>query len=254
MEKQFLSRMGYEPLFINVHLTEKDWRHKEKVFERCPGLEFYLKPLGKVYPLHHEPRLISEILSKWETSSPRPIQRMEALSEGDEEDANPILHGRISGTGKTTVAHEWLWRKVTCNGKIRQTETPAIAMTGHEFARIVAAKSLELEELMDDWISADALLLDDLDKRGDREGRYSPAVQQALFDLIESRTTRGKPTCLTLNSNGEQLLEKFGDDIGEYLLRRLRERFTAIDFDPVIQSNIIRLKGNQIRISGGLRQ
>jgi hypothetical protein len=108
-----------------------------------------------------------------------------------------------------------------------------MSMTGHAFARTVAANARDLDKLMGRFVDAEWLLLDDLDKRGSSsDGKYSSITQQTLFDVIESRTTQGMPTIITLNSNGEELLAKFDPEIGPYLLRRLRQRFISINFDP----------------------
>jgi hypothetical protein len=205
-------------------------------------MQFYL---GKLLSAYRDPVKAGEIIARWESSAPRPVQRIESL-DSEQEQSFTIHFGTLSGTGKTTVAHECIWRNaVTSDGVVCDSgDALAVAMTGHAFARTVAGRARDLDDLMTQWIAAEWMLLDDLDKRGGKDGKFSPIVQQTIFDLVEYRTVERRPMIITLNSNGDKLLEKFDGDIGPYLLRRLRERFRSIDFDPVVQPevNILQMK------------
>jgi hypothetical protein len=238
--------MTYDAIEIKVRCKgelRKRYDRMQKFFGRCPGMEFYLKPLLRAYH-SDDPQHIQAIIAKWESSAPRPKQRMEVLSSHDTPDelSNFILFGRISGTGKTTVAHERIWRDfATASGMVADADDVGVlALTGHAFARRIASGARDLDAILEPMMEAEILLIDDLDKRGDKEGKFSPIVQQTLFDLIEARSTREfVTTILTLNSDGAELEAKFDPDIGPYLLRRLRERFLSIDFDPVIPATNI---------------
>ncbi len=66
--------------------------------------------------------------------------------------------------------------------------------------------------------SAAVVLLDDLGK--------PPSTERAdseLEELIEERTSQGKPILWTANGSGEWLIKRFGTDRGEPLVRRLAE-------------------------------
>lgn len=235
--------MDYRPLTITPlyerHTASARADSWQVLSKRCHGITFYLEPLFRAFIRCDDDSSpeVQKIIEQWEQSAPRAYQRMESL--GYEGDINNVIHfGSVSATGKTTVAFELLLRGRIClDGTVPLDDGDfdlPIAMTGHAFARTVAGHARDLDELMDKWICAETFLLDDLDKRGDSAGKFSPIVQQTLFDLIEARTTGGVTTIITLNSNGNQLRDKFDGDIGPYLLRRLRERFRAIDFDPEI--------------------
>jgi hypothetical protein len=120
-----------------------------------------------------------------------------------------------------------------------------------EFARKVSerAKANNLDEFIDTLVQPTILLLDDLDKKANADGKLSATVQQALFDVIERRTTADEDvestTLITMNSNGADFAARFDDDIGPYLLRRMRERFIAINFDPLIAPNILPMEAAQ---------
>lgn len=63
------------------------------------------------------------------------------------------------------------------------------------------------------------LVLDDLGK-----ARMTPKVGEALFGLIEARTSYNRPTYITTNFAGETLAARFEDEeTSRPLLRRLRE-------------------------------
>jgi hypothetical protein len=237
--------MKYSPIKITGgHWGGKNW---DLLFARCRPLKHYLAPLLDLYVTTADQAWRDAKIAVWESTAPRPAQRMEALREcEDGEPRNLILYGRLSGSGKTTVACEVILRSVTCpSGAIAFDDEPPLILSGHGFARIVAGQARDLDDLMTGWIVADPLLLDDLDKRGDASGKLSPIVQQTLFELVEARSTdEYATTILTLNATGAELEAKFDDDIGPYLLRRLRERFRSIDFDPVVQAelNILQMK------------
>jgi len=64
----------------------------------------------------------------------------------------------------------------------------------------------------------DWLLLDDIDK-----GKFTPRAEEALFSLLEIRTSNGRPTIWTCNSNASALAGLFGAERGDAILRRLVE-------------------------------
>ena len=72
----------------------------------------------------------------------------------------------------------------------------------------------QLRRLADcDWA-----LLDDLDKC-----KFTPRAEEALYDILESRTSNLRPTIWTCNANSEQLVAMFTEERGIAILRRLFE-------------------------------
>ena len=64
----------------------------------------------------------------------------------------------------------------------------------------------------------DWLLLDDIDK-----GKFTPRAEEALFSLLEARTSNDKPTLWTCNSNASALAGLFSTERADAILRRLVE-------------------------------
>jgi chromosomal replication initiation ATPase DnaA len=128
--------------------------------------------------------------------------------------------GLIGGTGagKTRCAFLALRRAFEAGRRVfaishaRLARTAIEAYSGSEKER-VRAKSL-LRRLTE----TDVLLLDDLGK--------PPSTERAdaeLEELIEARTSEGRPILWTANSSGQWLIERFGTERGEPLVRRLAE-------------------------------
>lgn len=62
------------------------------------------------------------------------------------------------------------------------------------------------------------LLLDDIDKC-----KFTPRAEEALFSLLEIRTSNGRPTIWTCNSNASALAGLFSAERADAILRRLVE-------------------------------
>lgn len=75
------------------------------------------------------------------------------------------------------------------------------------------------------------LIIDDFAKE-----KFSDAYESALFQIIDKRTSRRKPTILTTNYVGESLKQKMVD-LTNYnpLIRRLREFNTIIQIKPKME-------------------
>ena len=72
----------------------------------------------------------------------------------------------------------------------------------------------QLRRLADcDWT-----LLDDLDKC-----KFTPRAEEALYDILESRTSNLRPTIWTCNANSNQLAAMFTEERSGAILRRLVE-------------------------------
>lgn len=106
-----------------------------------------------------------------------------------------------------------------------------IAYTSAGFERQArdAAGNFTLTAWTEQLKSVDCLFLDDLGK-----STWSPTTTATFFDLIEQRIGAGRPIYLTTNLTGEALMTnlKVGKDIGEPLLRRIREFTIALVMQP----------------------
>lgn len=210
--------------------------------KRCPALwsRHYLGPLVEAWSASSQDHA-DGIVKSWEASARRQRQRVAVLARtSDGESENFLLHGGQTGTGKTSVAYELIWRWLLDEsywpllaGDVDDADLP-LAMTGFEFAGKISASGYKLDEVISEFASAKILLLDDVDKKGDaKQSKFSASVQQAFYDLVERRTqAEDKITILTMNSGGAEFADKFDDDIRPYVVRRLKERFRAINFDP----------------------
>ena len=68
------------------------------------------------------------------------------------------------------------------------------------------------------------LLIDDIGK-----GRLTPAAEELLFDMIDTRSERGLPIIWTSNANSRDMLSMFSQDRGTPILRRLVEFSTIVN-------------------------
>lgn len=139
------------------------------------------------------------------------------------------LHGKVSGSGKTTTA--WLLCEREFNsGKF------IVAMTHKEMSDKATWMAKELTPESKRWAetlkSCDLLFVDDLGKSRFKtvsgEGRAS---EEFLFDIVDTRIKNQLPTIFTVNMTGAEMKAAMSDDKGAYLIRRLREFFVNVKFD-----------------------
>ena len=127
------------------------------------------------------------------------------------------------GIGKTRAAFEVLlyqhFRDIRCYA-IRATRFGSCAL--EKFDNDSRIKSRARDELHQ-CHTADILLLDDLGK-----GKFTDRAEEELYDTLELRTSKRRPTIWTANSMGPELLSKFSADRGEAILRRLGSEFCDI--------------------------
>lgn len=75
------------------------------------------------------------------------------------------------------------------------------------------------QEWIRERVTPDVLFLDDLGK-----SKFTARVGEALFEIVDRRTSRGLPIFITTNFIGANLKSRFDDqELAEPLLRRLRE-------------------------------
>jgi DNA replication protein DnaC len=83
---------------------------------------------------------------------------------------------------------------------------------------------------LDPWFNKLALIeilfLDDLGK-----GNWTPNSKAIWFDLVESRTSNGRPIILITNLKGNDLEETSRSETTEFTVRRLREFCDVITLD-----------------------
>ena len=150
------------------------------------------------------------------------VARIEALPWWPEISAHPIgpmgliLRGP-TGAGKTRCMFRLL--------RAYHVQTPRpriVAMTAGEFDRGArdAGGDFTLSKWFDRLAGADALFLDDVGK-----GKWTASTAGQFWELVDARTKDGKPLFITTNLSGRTLVDHLGlgPDIGEPLLRRLRE-------------------------------
>jgi len=159
-----------------------------------------------------------------------------------------LLHGKPSGSGKTRlgtyafnkrvitnwqgrITHERDFRNGDCNHAGRWF---SVNQFREHYRRIIKDEEKKAE-WQSELSNADRLFLDDVDKLKPAEG-----LLELLFGILDDRLSYGRETILTTNFCGTELEEKWGEEYGPYLVRRLREFCLCIHFDkPNAQSNII---------------
>lgn len=104
-----------------------------------------------------------------------------------------------------------------------------VAMTSGEFARGCGeayGTSAEDGRIWFERLSrAPILFIDDFGKE-----KATERVESELFDIIEHRTSTGRPILLTTNGVGDTLRDKFTPDRGGPIIERIREFCTGINF------------------------
>jgi len=88
-----------------------------------------------------------------------------------------------------------------------------------------AGGTFTLTEWVDRMIRADILFIDDLGK-----APWTPATVGIWFDVLDGRYRDGRPIVVTTNLDGAALVAQLrvGPDIGEPMLRRMRETTRGI--------------------------
>lgn len=128
-----------------------------------------------------------------------------------------------SGKGKTRILFaalerafmRGLWVHATSHNAFRRVAIDAYSGDGE--AKFTARNKLDM------MTRVDVLLFDDLGKASSTEG-----VDAELEELVEKRTSGGRPILWSANGAGEWLIRRFGPDRGEPLVRRLAEFTTVV--------------------------
>ena len=120
-----------------------------------------------------------------------------------------------SGTGKTRS----IWRLLR---RFHEAGKGVKALSSGEFDRQArdAGGKFTLTEWVERLVEADVLFLDDLGK-----APWTPTTVGLFFDVLDERYRAGRSMFITTNLSGDKLVAqlRIGKDIGEPLLRRIRE-------------------------------
>ena len=121
-----------------------------------------------------------------------------------------------AGTGKTRAA--WMLLK-----RLHFSGYKVFGLSATEYSKYAAdqwhsrvAERNAAEEAMQTCKRCDILLLDDLGKQ-----KFTERAELELFDLLEYRTSKLKPTITTFNADAHQFLNMLSEERGEPILRRL---------------------------------
>ncbi len=128
-----------------------------------------------------------------------------------------------AGEGKTRAA--WMLLK-----RIHLTGKKVYGLTGTQLGKFAAdqwhsraEEKRNAEEAIERCKQCSLLLIDDLGKQ-----KFTERAELELFDILEYRTSHLKPTVVTANSDGKELLNMLSEDRGEPILRRIQEFSTTI--------------------------
>lgn len=199
---------------------KKDQLLKQKALKLQRLFEQREKEWNKLCPIEY--RLKNESYGKTE------IARLELLNPKLKDilawncsEGGLIIRSRKSGKGKTRSA----WRLL----RKQWLEHRSLAcFTAGSFQRKAqdAAGKYELDQWFNHLAAVDILFLDDLGK-----GNWTENTEAIWFDLVESRTSQGRPIIITTNLKGEDLTERSRSQTTEFTVRRLREFCEIITLD-----------------------
>jgi hypothetical protein len=124
-----------------------------------------------------------------------------------------IIRSRTSGRGKTRSA----WRLLRKQWLDHHT---LACFTAGMFQRKAqdAAGKFQLDEWFNRQANTDILFLDDLGK-----GNWTENTEAIWFDLVETRTSQGRPIIITTNLKGDDLTRNSRSNTTRFTIRRLRE-------------------------------
>jgi len=131
-----------------------------------------------------------------------------------------VLFGE-TGKGKTRSAWALLGKLIIQGRRVSALDS----MAGIQYAAEYNRGASDVEEWIEDLISAEVLLLDDVLKV-----KLTDSFESAVFTMIDQRIAHERPTILTSNDTGATLAARVSQDRANPLLRRLREHCQQICF------------------------
>ena len=132
-----------------------------------------------------------------------------------------IGFGLISKSGKGKTRAAFIALK---NSYDKGLKCAAISHTRLSNLATSAARDGEGADILVKLKMADVLLIDDLGK-----GHSTERANQELLDILEERSAEMKPVIWTSNAGSKWLIDRFGEDRGRPIARRLFE------FSPPVQ-------------------
>lgn len=155
------------------------------------------------------------------------LARVEACPQWPEIAAHPLGPIGLILRGPTGAMKTRCMFRLLRTYHVQTPRSRIVAMTAGEFDRGArdAGGEFTLSKWFDRIATADALFLDDVGK-----GKWTAATAGQFWELVDARTKEGRPIFMTTNLSGKTLVEHLGlgPDIGEPLLRRLRESCKGI--------------------------
>jgi len=131
-----------------------------------------------------------------------------------------LLHGETR-TGKSRSA--WLLLKRLHFE--RYSFMVLNSMAGLRYAALFGQSTNVVEEWINELISCDVLLMDDVFKI-----KLTDSFEGAIFSMVDQRSEMGRPMIVTANDTGETLKTRLTCDRSEPLLARFREFCDPIPF------------------------
>jgi DNA replication protein DnaC len=177
----------------------------------------------------------SERESRWDRLCPAMFKTTELARLPDQAAAKRVIsweygpNGLLlcgpTGTGKSRSIWLRLHSEVL---EGRRVEAWTATQLGTHISTLFSADSEQGEKFTDKLVWKDILYIDDFDKM-----RATPRVASTLFDIVDRRTSGGKPILLSLNAQPGELARRFSNDnpeAGPALIRRLEEFCAVIEF------------------------
>lgn len=132
-----------------------------------------------------------------------------------------VIRSRASGLCKTRAAWRLMRKQWNEGRKIAAFSAGAFQRHAQD-----EAGKFTLTTWFKNIAAADILFLDDLGK-----GYWTENTEAVWFDLLESRTSEGRPVIVTTNYSGEELINGSRSDATAYAVRRLRDYCDTITLD-----------------------
>ncbi len=188
----------------------------------------------------HEADLQRERAEKRVLAWSRMCPRLYRHTDWKHPDLSPVLYGLAhtwwandsgvglgiygpSGVGKTRAAWEIVRRHHFSGRSVLAAAAQQIQIAVGDMHADSMMDRSAARKLIRDCKGAGILFIDDIGKE-----RSTPAVAAVLHDIVETRISNKRPILWTSEMTGANLAEKFGENYGNGLVRRLREFSTVI--------------------------
>lgn len=126
-----------------------------------------------------------------------------------------------TGRGKSCTAWRVGRREYLAGHSVAVLDSQA----GLSYAKLFNRSAKDAADWIQRKIDADILIADDLFK-----AKVSDSLGMSIFTVFDQRTSCGRPIICTLNESPASLRERFGEDRGPAIFRRLHEYCECIAF------------------------